>query len=127
MWEYFSYERDKMLGCPCCGAEMMNDEFMQRLDRLRDLVGFPLRITSGYRCPVYNDKIAASGRGGPHTTGRAVDLLISGGRAWELVGEAIKHGFTGVGVKQKGPHAGRFIHLDDLAAPEFPRPVLFSY
>lgn len=100
---------------------------MKRLDALRDLLGYPLRVTSGYRCPAYNAKISKTGMNGAHTTGEAVDLLASGKKALEIVGEAYSLGFTGIGIKQKGPQAGRFVHLDTCVLPHIPRPFLFSY
>lgn len=127
MWKYFNYETDKMLACPCCGKRGMDDDFMKKLDILRQWVDFPLSISSGYRCPKYNAKLSSTGETGPHTTGKAVDIPISGEKALEMVGEAITLGFSGVGVKQKGPHNKRFIHLDTLGPDEGPRPWIWSY
>jgi hypothetical protein len=45
-------------------------------------------------------------------------------RALALVHFAMMHGFTGFGIQQKGPHAKRFIHLDDDSAPD--RPMIWS-
>jgi hypothetical protein len=37
-------------------------------------------------------------------------------------------GFTGIGIKQKGPGLSRFVHLDMiLPAGRHPRPRLWSY
>jgi zinc D-Ala-D-Ala carboxypeptidase len=100
---------------------------MDRMDILRCTVGFPLVVSSGYRCPSYNASISKTGTRGPHTTGRAIDLLVTSEDALTVVGEAYNLGFTGIGVSQKGDHKKRFIHLDDLSSPEFPRPTIFSY
>src|SRR5690625_2478038 len=59
------------------------------------------------------------------TTGRAVDIAVRGERAYWIVANANRYGFTGVGVSQKG--GSRFIHLDDLSAPDYPRPSVWSY
>lgn len=127
-WKYFSHETDTMLACPCCGERGMNDAFMQRLDNFRANLGIPLTISSGYRCPKYNAKISSSGEDGPHTTGRAVDVVVMGIQAHELLSLAGAHGFTGIGVKQKGDHKGRFIHLDNLEQRDgFMRPWIWSY
>ena len=106
----------------------MEPGFMGRLERLRTIFGKPMRVASGYRCPVHNAAVSATGQTGPHTTGRAVDIALWGADALVLVRMAVAHGFTGVGVSQKGPRAGRFVHIDDLAdgAPG-PRPWLWSY
>jgi hypothetical protein len=43
--------------------------------------------------------------------------------AYRLAKLAFDHGFTGIGINQKG--GGRFIHVDDLA--DAPRPTIWSY
>lgn len=119
--------------CRCCGVERMNDAFVKKLDRLREACGFPLIITSGYRCPSYNDKIATTGRDGPHTTGRAVDIAATGDKALALLAAALNlnepdglRSFTGFGLKQKG--VARFVHLDDLSySIKRPRPWIWTY
>jgi len=89
-------------------------EFMSRLQDLRYFLGFPLVLTSGYRSPKYNARISSTGEDGPHTTGRAVDINIWGGRAFRLISHAAEFGFTGIGSMQKGSWSKRFVHLDDL-------------
>ena len=81
-------------------------------------------ITSGFRCARYNVEVSSSGEGGPHTTGRAVDVQVSGPRAYRLLHLALAHGFSGVGVKQHGPHDHRFLHFDSVPRPY---PVIWSY
>lgn len=85
-----------------------------------------MTVTSGYRCPKYNAQVSETGLGGPHTTGHAADFSIRGSEAYRLVGAAMRRGFTGVGVSQKGD--SRFIHLDDLPITvTSPRPRIWSY
>lgn len=104
---------------------MWDDAFIAKLDRLRVAIGVPVVITSGYRSPKYNARVSKTGEGGPHTTGRACDISIGGRHAWLILKYAATIGFTGIGVQQKG--ASRFIHLDDLEAPAYPRPTVWSY
>jgi uncharacterized protein YcbK (DUF882 family) len=116
------------LECSHCGQCMMNEQSLVRLDALRAAHGDPLLISSAYRCPDHNEAVSSTGRDGPHTTGQAVDLLISGAAAFDIVARARLYGFRGIGVSQKGPHESRFVHLDDLDdAPGRPRPWLWSY
>lgn len=105
----------------------MRDEFITKLDLLRERCGFPLRVNSGYRCPEYNKAVSTTGLAGPHTTGNAVDLGVDRGLAFKVMVEAARTGeFTGFGFSQKG--TSRFIHLDDLAEPEHsPRPTIWTY
>ena len=114
-------------GQGCCGGKnLVADDFVDKLDTLRDLCGFPLPVTSGYRCPDHNEKVSSTGRTGPHTTGRAVDLGVRGEQALTVVRIALALNFTGIGINQKG--AARFVHLDDLPnAPNQPRPTMWSY
>jgi zinc D-Ala-D-Ala carboxypeptidase len=123
-WKWFSRSE---FTCKCgCGGNEIQDDFIDRLDQLREKLGFRLRITSGYRCPSHNLQVASSGATGPHTTGRAADIAVDRERAYELVAWAEACGFTGIGLNQKGP--SRFIHLDDLPhASGRPRPTVWTY
>ena len=114
------------LACRGTGALLLVPEFMDRLQGLRDLIG-PLPVTSGYRTPGHNQSVG--GARGVHDTGRAVDIAVSGERAFLIAGVAGELGFTGIGISQKGPHDKRFIHLDDLSDHETPgpRPWIWSY
>lgn len=118
IWPNFS---EKEMACSCCGRAEVDIAFMDKLQGLRDLVGKPLPVNSGYRCLKYNKKIG----GGPaHPAGVAVDLGVQGELAHEMLTLALAMGFQGIGVKQKG--RGRFIHLDMLEKGA-PRPWVWSY
>jgi len=122
MTEHFS---DKELQCHCgCGKQEMKIGFMSLLESLRMTFNYPMIISSAYRCPAYNEKVSTTGKHGPHTTGCAVDVVISGRRAYELLRLAFVCGFTGIGIQQKGDK--RFIHLDSLMV-DYPRPRIWSY
>ena len=115
--------------CHCgCGREEMTHRFMESLQSLRSLMAFRFVISSGYRCPKHNAaESPKTGETGPHTTGRACDILIRGEDALALVIGAAAFGFTGFGIKQHGDD--RFIHLDNLEDHETdgPRPWVWSY
>lgn len=111
-----------------CGQWDMNQEFMDRLENLRREFNRPMPVSSGYRCPMHNARVSKTGFAGPHTTGQAVDIAISGEDAYQLIALAMKSGFTGIGIKQHGPFEGRYVHLDTL--PEEtnrPRPRILTY
>jgi uncharacterized protein YcbK (DUF882 family) len=109
-WTYFTLEE---LTCRCgCGAVAMNDPFMLHAVALRDACGFPFPVTSGYRCAIHNAATGGVGDG-PHSRGYAIDISVSRFNATILVRAALSMGFRGVGVKQHGPDAGRFVHIDD--------------
>jgi zinc D-Ala-D-Ala carboxypeptidase len=114
------------LACKC-GCGMLPERlFMDKVERLRMRAGFPMPVSSAARCPSHNAKVSSTGATGPHTTGRAIDLAVSGSRALELIRLALQMDFTGIGVNQKG--SARFLHLDDLPNKDGqPRPHLWSY
>src|SRR5690606_30843412 len=93
---------------------LMEPAFLDRLQKLRSKLGFPLVISSGYRSPGYNAVVSQTGENGPHTLGRAADILAYGERALEMLAYAPVFGFTGIGLKQHGPWGARYLHLDDL-------------
>lgn len=128
MWtsKYFTLEEMK---CRCgkCGSDgsEMKQQFMDKLDAAREKFG-PITIASPYRCPAYNERVSTTGPNGPHTTGRASDVVVSREDAYKLLQIAYEVGFTGIGVKQTG--ISRYLHFDDLTQAEgYPRPTVWSY
>jgi len=106
--------------------------FLELLEAIRKEWGSrPIVVRSFYRSPEYNNKISSTGTAGPHTGkkgGFAVDVGVSGGSALDLIKVAREVNVTnvqpiqGIGIKGTGPHAERFVHLDNL-----PRKALWSY
>ena len=117
----------KELSCSCCGKNEFNKETLVALQRLRDSIGKPISLSSAYRCPTHNDSISSTGKEGPHTTGKAVDIVGSGKAAWELLSYAMIRSkvWKGIGISQKGKHKSRFIHLDTIDSDM--RPWVWSY
>ena len=112
------------LACKCgCGQCCMVPSFMDILQSIRLEFNKPLALTSGYRCPGHNSAVSHTGDNGPHTSGAAVDVAVSGADAIHLLAIALRHGIHGIGVSQKG--SSRFLHLD--LAPINPRPAIWSY
>ena len=120
--EYFTPEE---LQCSHCQKDGIILEFMERVSALRKQLGFPFIVTSAYRCPEHPIE-ARKASVGAHTTGKAIDIGVSGLNAYKLLIGSLNAGFTGIGVQQKGE--GRFIHLDNIEASEDrPRPWVWSY
>lgn len=72
-------------------------ELIDLLQKMRDALGKPVKVTSGYRTVTYNKKcggIATS----HHLTGKAADIKVSGMTPLELAKIADKIGFLGIGV-----------------------------
>ena len=113
--------------CKGTGRMLIVPAYMDKLQRLRTMYGRPIRLTSGYRTPEHNAMVSTTGQHGPHVTARAIDIAVAGEDAVDLLELSFAYEFTGFGIKQHGPHASRFIHLDDLTPPDFPRPMIWSY
>jgi uncharacterized protein YcbK (DUF882 family) len=110
------YFTEAEFACKHCNKCEMDQAFINRLNKLREAYGAPLKVSSGYRCPQHPVE-ARKGATAPgmHTTGKAVDFAVEKEQAHKLLGLAFGMGFNGIGVQQKG--TGRFIHLDDRAVP----------
>ena len=109
------------MSCRCgCGLDHMDEQFMKMLQQLRNQLG-PLPVTSGVRCEKHNHKSGGYPKSA-HLQSKGADIRIFGPRALQLVEEARRLGFSGIGISQKGDKSSRFIHLDIL-----PRTALWSY
>lgn len=129
MKNYPPYFKAWELECPCgkCNGRM-NNAFMEKLSAMREAAGFGFILSSAYRCPTHNAKVSRTGRTGPHTTGRAVDVACFGARADWIIDHFKDFGMTGRGINQKGDYNQRFIHVDDLDnSLTHPRPWSWSY
>ena len=129
-WPNFSFDE---LACTHSGLNEMRIDTMDRLQKVRTRYGRPVHLTSGYRDVTHPREAVKRDpegniRGGPHSTGRAIDVAVRGVEAVHLLTLALEVGFTGIGVDQRGD--GRFLHLDDLQPEDdfhVPRPWLWSY
>ena len=117
----------KELSCSHCGENKFDQKTLDALQDLREAIGKPLSISSAYRCPEHNQKVSSTGITGPHTTGKAVDILCSGKTAHEVLSFAMIRSsiWKGIGISQKGKHKSRFIHLDTITSDN--RPWVWSY
>ena len=124
-WDNYANFFRPEFACSHCGRAEMQEVFMDNLQALRDEYGKGMTITSGFRCAQHPIE-ANKSKPGAHTTGMAADIAVQGKDAYELLALAFEHGFSGIGVQQKGDK--RFIHLDLLAeADGYPRPWVWSY
>jgi uncharacterized protein YcbK (DUF882 family) len=127
-WPNFSF---KEMACQHSGICDIDESFMDKLQELRNRIGFGLVVSSGYRDkthPIEAEKISKSGNGGAHTTGKAVDLKVARESAYNVLKHAMALEFTGIGVAQTGE--ARFLHLDDIQPEDnfhVPRPTIWSY
>jgi uncharacterized protein YcbK (DUF882 family) len=103
--------------CRETGESDMKPEFIHMLDELRERVGQPMVITSGYRSKEHTAERNKE-KGGTHTQGIACDIAVSNGvDRMRIVKEALSMGFGGIGV------ARTFVHVDMRATT----PVMWTY
>jgi len=96
------------LQCPCCGECKMDDNFLVKLQKLRDVVGFPLIISSAYRCKDHNASVGGVTTS-QHKYGKAADIIVNhytSKRRYFILSSAFKLKFSGIGIYKE------FIHLD---------------
>lgn len=120
-WTNFT---DEELNCHCCGEENTSLEFRELMDEIQEMredLNFSFPVTSAYRCKEHPIE-AKKDKFGMHNLA-AIDINVHGSNAVLLVEEALRRGFTGIGVNQHGPYNQRFIHLDMRDGPR----VIWSY
>ena len=116
--DYFAREE---FACQYTGENKIKDTLLLKLDMLRGRCGFPFVITSGYRSedhPLEKKKESA----GTHAQGIAADIKVSNGtQRYKIVAEAIKMGFSGIGI------ASNFVHVDLRSLDTNESPVMWTY
>ena len=113
---YFSAEE---LDCPHCGHLKLSLAVYHILMRLRLFLKEPVIITSGYRCPEYNERIGGVPKSA-HTRGMAVDVLTrTSGDRYRILNFLVNAGVDRIGI------ADDFIHFDlDYSKPS---PAVWTY
>ena len=93
--------------CGCCCADVV-PELVEHLQSLRDLIGQPVIVVSGCRCPTHNAAVDGA-RNSQHMAGRAADVRVKGMSPAELkrLAETILNfRYGGIGLYDT------FVHLD---------------
>lgn len=96
--------------CHHCGQlpeAGMNPVLLAKLDVLRERLGRPVIVTSGYRCPVHNANVGGV-RNSQHVAGTAADIYCPGVSVDELADMATEIGFDGIGRY----YGQGFVHVD---------------
>ena len=85
----------------------MNEDFLAKLDKARELANIPFIINSAYRSPEQNARVGGKPNSS-HLRGLAVDIRANDSSTRYIVLNAlIKVGFNRIGI------ASSFIHVDD--------------
>lgn len=100
--------------CPCdlptCRETLVDSMLAVGLERIREALGVPLIVTSGYRCRAYQDELTRRGYEtaprSKHLDGHAADVTSGKHTGAELERIARECGFESVGV------GSNWIHVD---------------
>jgi len=105
-FKYFSYSEFDSPDLKGSGKNM-NKQFVQKLDKIRSDVGFPLKINSGFRTEAYNASLKKSVPNSAHLKGLAADIATPSGKGQkEIIVAALKQGINRIGIGKN------FVHLD---------------
>jgi zinc D-Ala-D-Ala carboxypeptidase len=117
MAKYFTADEFR---CKCgCGEVKVNDRLLDLLDKVREMYGKPMMVTSGYRCPTYNAQVGGVD-GSAHTKGTAADISCSfGNDRFRMVKAALAVGCLRIGIGKD------FIHMD--VDRDLPQAVIWLY
>ena len=124
-WHWRSFSPAE-IACRGTGALKLDTEAMDRLQALRDALGKPMLVLSGYRSPAHN-KAVGGAPASKHMDGTAFDIAMANHDPAAFEAAARKAGFLGFGFY---PGSG-FMHIDLGPAREWgerfaPRATAFA-
>jgi uncharacterized protein YcbK (DUF882 family) len=96
----------------CDGQVKIDMRLVRELQKLRDFIGKPINITSGYRTPERNKRIGGSSKS-KHMEGIAADIYVDGISIEELYYIAKHFQFNGIGIYNY------HLHVDVREKPAF--------
>lgn len=99
--------------CKCgCNSLIYEPELVEKLQKVRNAIGGPITIASGYRCESHNKKVGGDPNS-RHIKGLAADIKSSK-NIWELARACYEAGFEGIGVSDNlntKPVSGYYVHV----------------
>lgn len=99
--------------CGVCTGQFVDQDLIDKLEEVREAIGGPLTVTSGYRCALYQQLLRRQGMEtsvgmSTHEKGMAADIVADDMAALE---KAVDGVFASYGV------AKSFIHVDLRPGP----------
>jgi len=103
-----TYFKSEEFACKCnCGFNEIDGELVSILDIIREVLGKPLVIKSGCRCPTWN-MIQGGTIDSDHLKGRAVDVkALDSHTRFIILNHALFLGLNRIGVAPAYIHLGR--------------------
>jgi uncharacterized protein YcbK (DUF882 family) len=91
--------------CPCCKANKIDINFVNKLQQARNYAEIPFHINSGYRCKKHNKEVGGV-VDSAHLSGFAADIETdSSQRRLIIVSALIKAGFSRIEICPTWTHA----------------------
>lgn len=112
----FNPKTDPKLLCTCghhhCDERSVSQEHLNRVQRVREIVGHPLSVTSGGRCPHHPDEIHRT-TPADHQKQQGTDVGVDGSTRGNVVQAGIVVGCNAIGIAKTFVHLG---HRPELPA-----------
>ncbi len=107
------FDRSEVACKDGCGFDDISNDLVKVLDKIREILGRPLVITSACRCSAYN-RSEGGKENSAHLKGLSADLKVSGSRErFDVIEAALVSGIARIGI------AKSFVHLDiDNSKPQ---------
>lgn len=120
-WELYPNFSKAEFDCKHTGENNMQHEFMQKLQRIRQVFGKPLTITSGFRSKRHPIEARKTNSNGEHTQGNCADIACTNSAdRYQLIQLALANGITRIGI------AKNFLHLG-IGGKGLPNNVIWEY
>ena len=105
-WRWPSFSPQE-IACRGTGKLMVVPDALDKLQALRDLVGKPMIVNSGYRSPEHNRAVGGA-KNSMHMKGIAFDVRMDNHNPAEYIAAARSVGFTAIGTYPRQ----NFVHVD---------------
>ncbi len=98
--------------CKHCGENKIDQRVLNMAQEIRDYLGVPVRVNSGYRCEEHNANVGGV-KGSKHTKGLACDLSCSlGAKKMKEAVQALRAEGKLQDLDYCIRYGDRFIHID---------------
>jgi len=108
-----SYFKTDEFTCPCCNKVIVSGYLIHLLNKIREGLGKPMTVNSGYRCKKHNKKVGGKDNSA-HRRGTAADIECTNSHDRFIIKKLAYE----AGFKRLKPYP-TFIHLDvDMELPQ---------
>jgi len=105
----FNPSTDPKLLCTCnttnCDKRSISQEHLNRIQKVRDILGYGLIVTSGGRCPYHPEEIHRT-KPADHQKGLGCDIAVNGTTRGNVVHAGILTGCNAIGIAKTFVHLG---------------------